>query len=137
MRKLDARDCHRCGLDGLEPAHRPTAGLDRSDPPEDRTRCDTDTALEHHCGEVAVRQVVGHVPPHAQDDDLLVEVAALEHRMAATTNHGDLRLGGSRVYPAADATEPARPRELKFTFDSRSRSRSVSRPHDRWDLPRT
>jgi hypothetical protein len=37
--------------------------------------------------------VGGHVPAHAQDNDLPVEVAALEHRMAATTNHGDLRRG--------------------------------------------
>jgi hypothetical protein len=30
MRKLDASDCHRCGLDGLEPEHRRTPSLDRS-----------------------------------------------------------------------------------------------------------
>jgi hypothetical protein len=30
MRKLDANDCHRCGLDGLEPEHRCTSSLDRS-----------------------------------------------------------------------------------------------------------
>jgi len=30
MRKLDARDCHRCGLHGLEPEHRHTSSLDRS-----------------------------------------------------------------------------------------------------------
>jgi hypothetical protein len=29
MRKLDARDCHRCGLDGFEPEHRRTSSLDR------------------------------------------------------------------------------------------------------------
>jgi hypothetical protein len=38
---------------------------------------------------------------------VLVEMAALEHLMTATTNHGDLRPGVlTRVYPAADATEP-------------------------------
>ena len=49
--------------------------------------------------EVAVGQLVGHVPAHAQDDHLLVELAALEHRMAATTNHDDLRRGGTTSLP--------------------------------------
>jgi hypothetical protein len=30
MRKLNASDCHRCGLDGLEPEHWRTPSLDRS-----------------------------------------------------------------------------------------------------------
>src|SRR5262245_19432871 len=30
MRKLDASNCHRCGLDGLEPGHRRTSSPDRS-----------------------------------------------------------------------------------------------------------
>jgi hypothetical protein len=30
MRKLDARDCHRCGRGELEPKHRRTSPLDRS-----------------------------------------------------------------------------------------------------------
>ena len=41
-----------------------------------------------------VGQLVGHVPAHAQANDLLVEVAAPEHRMAATTNHGEGRVFG-------------------------------------------
>ena len=30
MRELDARDRHRCGLEGLEPEHRRASSLDRS-----------------------------------------------------------------------------------------------------------
>jgi hypothetical protein len=58
-----------------------------------------DAGLEHHGGEIAVGQLVAHAPAHAQDDDLVVEVAALEHRMAATTNHTDLRRGGLTSLP--------------------------------------
>ena len=59
-------------------------------------------------------QLVGHVPAHAQDNDLLVEVAALEHRMGATTNHGDLRRGGLPGLPGGrcNRTIPVELREL-------------------------
>jgi hypothetical protein len=55
------------------------------DPTKDRTRCDTDAALEHHGGEVAVRELAGHVPPHTQDDDLVVEVAAVLRKYSTGT----------------------------------------------------
>lgn len=49
-------------------------------PAMDRGMIDADAALGHHFLEVSQAQIVGQIPTNAQQDDRLVEMAALEHR---------------------------------------------------------
>jgi hypothetical protein len=42
---------------------------------------DGDSAFSHHFHEIAIREPKRDVPPHAQDDELLLEATALEERI--------------------------------------------------------
>jgi hypothetical protein len=50
-------------------------------PPQQCRMRDGDSTFGHHFREIAIRELVRDVPPHAPDDELLLEVTALEERI--------------------------------------------------------
>src|SRR6266849_2130783 len=57
---------------------------------------DSDSAFSHHFPEIAIRDLIRDVPLHAQDDELLLEVTALEERIGIAWRSHDC-MGTSRV----------------------------------------
>jgi len=50
-------------------------------PPQQRRMRDGESTFSHYFLEIAIRELIRDVPPHAQDDELLLEVTALEERI--------------------------------------------------------
>ena len=50
-------------------------------PPQQCRMRDGDSAFSHHFREIAIRKLIRDVPTHAQDDEFLLEVTALEERI--------------------------------------------------------
>jgi hypothetical protein len=50
---------------------------------------DGDSTFSHHFREIAIRGLIRDVPTHAQDDEFLLEVAALEQRIRVTWHSHD------------------------------------------------
>jgi hypothetical protein len=51
---------------------------------------DLDAPLSHHLLKLAVADRIGHIPPHTPQDDIPLEVAALEvdrHRLVPNPRH--------------------------------------------------
>jgi hypothetical protein len=61
------------------------------DPAQNGARRDGNPALGHHLGEIPVRELVAQIPTDAQDDDLGIEMTALEK----------LRRGSAAAHQAA------------------------------------
>ena len=73
------------------------------DPTHDRRVRQGEPAFGHHLDEITKAELVAQIPPHTEDDDLPIEVAAFEefvHAQHASQLHQELR--GREICPASD-----------------------------------